>query len=39
MNALETLCASSLVAKYWVKDIRDITDNIEDEFHSIDPRS
>ena len=38
-NALETLCASNIVAKFWVKDIIDFSDNIEDGFYSIDPRS
>lgn len=38
-NALETLCASNIVAKFWVKDIIDFTDQIEDGFYSIDPRS
>ncbi|OHT17249.1 hypothetical protein TRFO_12599 [Tritrichomonas foetus] len=38
-NALETLCASNIVAKFWVKDIIDFADQIEDGFYSIDPRS
>jgi hypothetical protein len=38
-NALETLCASNIVAKFWVKDILEFTDHIEDGFYSIDPRS
>jgi hypothetical protein len=38
-NALETLCASNIVAKFWVKDIIDFSDLIEDGFYSIDPRS
>jgi hypothetical protein len=39
INALETLCASNIVAKFWVKDILDFTDAIEDGFYSINPRS
>jgi hypothetical protein len=38
-TALETLCASNTVAKYWVKDVLDFTDVITDGFYSIDPRS
>ena len=38
-NALETLCASNIVAKYWVKDMIDFDDMLEDGFYSIDPRS
>ena len=38
-NALETLCASNTVAKFWVKDVLDFTDVIQDGFYSIDPRS
>ena len=37
-NALETLCASNAVAKFWVKDILDFEDVIEDGFYSLDPR-
>lgn len=38
-NCLETLCASNVVAKFWVKDVLDFEDVIEDGFYSIDPRS
>jgi len=38
-TALETLCSSNIVAKYWVKDILDFGDSIQDGFYSIDPRS
>lgn len=38
-NALETLCSSNIVAKFWVKDIIEFSDVIEDGFYSIDPRS
>jgi hypothetical protein len=38
-NALETLCASNIIAKFWVKDVIDFGDSIEDGFYSIDPRS
>jgi hypothetical protein len=38
-NALETLCASNIIAKFWVKDVIDFTDQVEDGFYSIDPRS
>jgi hypothetical protein len=38
-NALETLCTSNIVAKFWVKDVLEFTDDIEDGFYSIDPRS
>jgi hypothetical protein len=38
-NALETLCASNIVAKFWVKDVMEFTDDIDDGFYSIDPRS
>jgi hypothetical protein len=38
-NALETLCASNIIAKFWVKDVIDFTDRLEDGFYSIDPRS
>ena len=37
-NALETLCASNPVAKFWVKDILDFEDAVEDGFYSLDPR-
>jgi hypothetical protein len=38
-NALETLCSSNIIAKFWVKDLIDFADLIEDGFYSIDPRS
>jgi hypothetical protein len=38
-NALETLCASNIIAKFWVKDIIEFADQLEDGFYSIDPRS
>jgi hypothetical protein len=38
-NTLETLCAANIVAKFWVKDVLDFSDAIEDGFYSIDPRS
>lgn len=38
-TALETLCASNTVAKFWVKDVLDFGDVITDGFYSIDPRS
>lgn len=38
-TALETLCSSNIVAKFWVKDVLDFGDKIEDGFYSIDPRS
>lgn len=38
-NALETLCHSNVVAKFWVKDVIDFEDVLEDGFYSIDPRS
>ena len=38
-NCLETLCTSNTVAKFWVKDMLDFGDVIEDGFYSIDPRS
>ena len=38
-TALETLCSSNIVAKFWVKDVLDFGDKIKDGFYSIDPRS
>ncbi|KAH0792768.1 armadillo repeat-containing protein 3 [Histomonas meleagridis] len=37
-NALETICKSNLIAKYWIKDFLDFNDIISDGFYSIDPR-